>query len=97
MTDTDSIQAFIFASLKEMNYDVDEIDADSQLGPRGADVGSLGLAELAIRVEDEYGVKLSEDEAEDLAGLTVREFCAFVADRRVGTASASTASASTAE
>lgn len=90
MADTDSIQAFIFASLKEMNYDTDEIDSGSQLGPRGADVGSLGLAELAIRVEDEYGVKLSEDEAEDLAGLTVREFCAFVADRREQ-ASASTA------
>jgi acyl carrier protein len=78
---TDPIQAFIFASLKEMNYEVDDIDEDTQLGPRGADVGSLGLAELAIRVEDEYGVKIEEDESEEMAKLTVREFCAIVSAR----------------
>jgi acyl carrier protein len=44
-------------------------------------VSSLALAELAIRVEDEYNVKFEEDEAEELAGKTVGEFCAVVAQR----------------
>ncbi len=83
----DSIQQFILDSLQEMNYDVDGIDADTQLGPRGADLRSLSLAELALRVEDEYGVKFGEDEAEELAGKTVGEFCAIVAER-MGTAKA---------
>jgi acyl carrier protein len=74
-----SIKQFILTSLQEMNYDVTDIDDDSQLGPGGADVSSLALAELAVRVEDEYGVKFSEDEAEELAGKTVGEFCGIVA------------------
>jgi acyl carrier protein len=77
----DSIQQFILGSLRDMNYDTDDIDQDTQLGPRGADVSSLALAELAIRVEDEYNVKFEEDEAEELAGKTVGEFCAVVAQR----------------
>ena len=80
----DSIQAFIFALLKEMNYEVDDIEVDTQLGPAGADVGSLGLAEIAMRVEDEYGVQIDEEESEEMSGLTVREFCAFVAERVSG-------------
>jgi len=75
------IREFILRSLREMNYDVEGIEDDTQLGPRGADVESVALAELAIRVEDEFGVKFSEDEAEELAGLTVGEFCVMVAGR----------------
>jgi acyl carrier protein len=78
---TDSIRQFIFSSLSEMNYDTDGIDNDSELGPRGADLASLALVELALRVEEEFGVKFSEEEAEELAGKTVGEFCAIVAER----------------
>ena len=82
MTDTaDSIRQFIFASLREMNYETDDIDNDSELGPRGADLASLALVELALRVEEEFDVKFSEEEAEELAGKTVGEFCAIVAGR----------------
>ncbi len=77
----ESIREFIINSLREMNYDVTGISDDTELGPRGADVESVALAELAIRVEDEYGVKFGEDEAEELASLTVGEFCATVAGR----------------
>src|SRR5260370_8578531 len=39
MTDaTDSIRQFIFTSLEEMNYDTDDIDNDSELGPQRADL-----------------------------------------------------------
>jgi acyl carrier protein len=78
---TDAIKLFIFDSLREMNYEVDGIHDDSQLGPRGADLESLSLAELVVRVEDRFGVKFGEDEAEELAAMTVSEFCADVAGR----------------
>ena len=77
----DSIRQFILGSLREMDYDVEDIDDNTELGPRGADLESLSLAELAIRVEDEYGVKFGEDESEELAKMTVGEFCANVAER----------------
>jgi acyl carrier protein len=77
----DSMQQFIFDSLREMNYDVEGINGDTELGPRGADVESLGLAELVIRVEDEFGVKFGDDDAEELADMTVNEFCAVVTER----------------
>jgi acyl carrier protein len=83
----ESIHEFIISSLREMNYDVEGITENTVLGPRGADVESLSLAELAIRVEDAYGVKFLEDEAESLAGMTVGEFCDEVA-RRMPTAAA---------
>ena len=77
----DAIREFIFRSLQEMNYDTANIDDDTQLGPRGADLASLSLAELAVRVEDEFGVRFTEEEAEELAGKTVGEFCLIVAER----------------
>jgi acyl carrier protein len=77
----DSIRQFILSSLVAMNYDVDGVGDDTYLGPRGADLESLTLAELAVRVEDEFGVKFSDEEAEELAGKTVGEFCAIVAGR----------------
>ena len=78
---SDEIRDFVFRSLTEMNFSVEDIDDDTTLGPAGADLDSLALAELAVRVEDQYGVKFSDDESETLAGLTVREFCDFVAPR----------------
>lgn len=77
----DSIRQFILASLVEMDCDISGIDDNSQLGPRGADLSSLSLAELALRVEDEYGLQFGEEETEKLAGLTVGAFCALVAER----------------
>jgi acyl carrier protein len=77
----DTIRQFIFDSLREMDCDIEGINENSQLGPRGADLSSLSLAELALRVEDEYGLRFDEAEAEKLAGLTVGEFCAVVAER----------------
>ena len=84
---SDSMRQFIIDSLREMNYDVAGIDDDTELGPRGADLESLALAELAIRVEDEYTVKFGEDEAEKLAAMTIGEFCQAVA-ARIGPAAA---------
>lgn len=77
----DEIRQFIIASLEDMNYDVTGIDDQTTLGPAGVDLESLALAELAIRVEDRYGVTFAEEESEELAAMTVGEFVTTVAQR----------------
>ena len=75
------IKEFVLTSLAAMNYDTTDIGDDTTLGPAGADLESLAIAELAVRVEDRFGVKFAEDEDEALAAMTIGEFCATVADR----------------
>jgi acyl carrier protein len=72
------IRQFALASLREMNFDVEGLDDDSVLGPAGADLDSVALAELGIRVEDRFGVTFGDDEAESLAAMTIGEFCQAV-------------------
>ncbi len=71
---TDSIRQFIFGSLREMNYETDDIDNDTQLGPRGADLASLALVELAGKTVDEFCVivaqRLPADATVERAGDT---------------------------
>ncbi|SCF01089.1 acyl carrier protein [Micromonospora mirobrigensis] len=78
---TDEIRTFLFAALTEMKYDAEDADDDTVFGPAGLDVDSLGLAELAVRVEDRFGVAFDDDEAEDLAMMTVGELCRSVQAR----------------
>ncbi|MEU7933703.1 acyl carrier protein [Micromonospora echinofusca] len=78
------IRAFVVEQLEDMNYDVEGIDDDTTLGPSGVDLESLALADLAVRVEDRYGLKFADDESEQLALMTVGEFTTMVADRVAG-------------
>jgi len=41
-----------------------DVDGETTLGPAGLDLESLAVAELAVRVEDEYGVKFTDEEQE---------------------------------
>ncbi|RPE27803.1 acyl carrier protein [Kitasatospora cineracea] len=75
------IRAFVLAALREMNYDTSEVDDDTPLGPAGADLESLALAELGVRVEERFGVRFEDDEAEQLGTMTVGGFGAAVAAR----------------
>ncbi|WP_033217939.1 acyl carrier protein [Kitasatospora phosalacinea] len=77
----DEIRAFVLSALREMNYDTTEVDDDTRLGPAGADLESLALAELGVRVEERFGVRFDDDEAELLGTMTVGEFGAAVAAR----------------
>jgi acyl carrier protein len=77
----DEIRQFVLDSLTDMNYSIEGVDDDTTLGPAGADLESLALAELAVRVEDKFGVRFDDDESERLAGMTVGEFCRTVAPR----------------
>lgn len=81
MTSHDEIKKFAFEALGEMNYDTADFDGDTQLGPAGVDLESLALAELGVRVEERFGLRFSDDELDELASLTIDEFCAAVATR----------------
>lgn len=71
----DDIRQFVLDSLKDMNYSIDGIEDDTVLGPAGADVESIALAELVVRVEDKFEVKFADDESDMLTAMTVGEFC----------------------
>ena len=75
-------------TLQEMNYDIEGVDDDSTLGPAGVDLESLAMAELAVRVEDRFGVRFAEEESEELALMTVGEFTRTVAERASNVAGA---------
>lgn len=68
------VRQFVIDAIAAMNYPVDDVDADTPLGSAGIDLESLAVAELAVRVEDEYGVKFADEEAEEMAGMTVGQF-----------------------
>jgi acyl carrier protein len=68
------VRQFVIESIAAMNYPVDDVTADTPLGSAGLDLESLAVAELAVRVEDEYGVTFADEEAEAMAGMTVGEF-----------------------
>jgi acyl carrier protein len=78
---SDEIRAFTVQSLKEMNYDVSDVTTDSVLGPAGLDLESLAIAELAVRIEDEYKVTFTEEEQESVGTWTLGEFVGTVAGR----------------
>ncbi len=77
----EEIRQFVVNALKEMNYDVSEVTGDTDLGPAGLDLESLAVAELGVLVEDKFGVKFSDEDAEQLALMTLDEFTADVASR----------------
>ncbi len=72
------ISTFIVDSLRAMNYDVDGIDDATMLGPAGVDLESLALAELAIRMEEQYGVTFAEDDLEKVAAMSVGELTDYL-------------------
>ncbi|MFL6164355.1 MAG: acyl carrier protein [Jatrophihabitantaceae bacterium] len=77
----EEVRAFVVSSLKDMNYDVDGLDDATTLGPAGLDLESLALADLLMRVEDQYHIRFAEDESEELALMNVGEFTSTVAAR----------------
>ncbi len=78
---SDDVRDFSIRSLKEMNYDVSDVSDDSVLGPAGLDLESLAIAELAVRIEDEYKVTFTDEEQESVGTWTLGEFVATVMTR----------------
>jgi acyl carrier protein len=77
----DELRDFTLQALREMNYDVSDVTGDTDLGPAGLDLESLALAELAVRLEDEYKLTFSDDDIETLALMTLDEFTTVLAER----------------
>jgi len=77
----DELRDFTVNALREMNYDVSEVTGDTDLGPAGLDLESLALADLAVQLEDKYGLKFSEDDMESLALMTLDEFTTVLSER----------------
>jgi acyl carrier protein len=75
------VRQFVIDAIGEMNYPVDDVTADTPLGSAGVDLESLAVAELAVRVEDEYGVKFADEEAEQMAAWTIGEFADAIVER----------------
>src|SRR5262249_25130442 len=71
------------------NFDTDGADEHTVLGPAGIDLDSLAVAELALRLEDRFGVKFAEEEMEGVTVLTLGELSADVASRSADVASRS--------
>ena len=82
----DEVRQFVVDALAAMNYDVSDVTGDTDLGPAGLDLESLAVAELAVQVEDRFGVKFTDDDTEQLALMTLDEFSAEVAKRITVTA-----------
>lgn len=77
----DDVLAFTIQALREMNFYTDDTGPQTMLGPSGADLDSLAVSELALRIEEEYGVAFDDDDVETLAIMTLGEFAAEVAKR----------------
>jgi acyl carrier protein len=80
------VREFVISAVRDMNYDVSQITGDTDLGPAGLDLESLALAELAVQVEDEFGVRFDSDDMETTALMTLDQFVAAVTLQLTGTA-----------
>lgn len=78
---SDEVRDFVMQALTIMEVDLADVHEDGTLGPAGADLDSLVLAELVVRVEEQYDVKFTSDEMELMGALTVREFCDLTVER----------------
>jgi acyl carrier protein len=81
---SNDVIAFALTSLSQMNFDVVGADPDTVLGPAGVDLDSLAIAELALRLEDEFGVRFAEEDMEHVAVMTLGELAAEVQRRAAG-------------
>jgi acyl carrier protein len=78
---TDDVRAFTIEALRKMNYDVSDVNDDTELGPAGLDLESLALADLAVQLEDRFQVKFNDDDMETLALMTLAEFTSAMNER----------------
>ncbi|GAA1957810.1 phosphopantetheine-binding protein [Kitasatospora viridis] len=77
----EQVRAFVLAALTGMDYDLSGVTGATNLGPSGLDLESLALADLALQVEERFGIQFDLDEMEANALMTLDEFAAEVAGR----------------
>ncbi|MET8505518.1 acyl carrier protein [Streptomyces sp. NPDC004787] len=72
---------FLLSTLRDLNYEVDDVTDTTPLGDGGLELESLTLAEIAMQVEQEYGVQIDDEELEALAGLDFGRLVALIDER----------------
>ncbi|GAA1970687.1 acyl carrier protein [Kitasatospora viridis] len=82
----DDVYTFLTEVLADMNYDTAAVTPETELGPNGLDMESLAIAEVSIQVEDRYGVKFEEDEAEQLALMNLGQLVEEIVKRAAAVA-----------
>lgn len=75
------VRQFIIDALEKMQFDVSQVTGATSLGPADLDLESLAVADLAVQIEDAYGVQIDEDEMERVAMMTIDEIATEVAGR----------------
>ncbi|MDQ1653123.1 MAG: acyl carrier protein [Cryptosporangiaceae bacterium] len=78
---TTQVRQFVIDGLRTMNYDVDDVTDETPLAEGGIELESLGFAELAMMVEEQYGVRFEDSETEQMAEWTLGQFVAEVVGR----------------
>jgi acyl carrier protein len=86
----DEVREFVVEAVRAMNYDVSDVTGDTDLGPAGLDLESLAIAELAVQVEDRFGVQFTDEDTTELPLMTLDEFTAEVV-KRIAVATAGSA------
>jgi acyl carrier protein len=86
----DEVREFVVEAVRSMNYDVTDVAGDTDLGPAGLDLESLAIAELAVQVEDKFGVQFTDEDTTELPLMTLNEFAAEVV-KRISVAAAGSA------
>lgn len=76
------VRAFVVNTLETMNLDTAGVTDDTPIGDDGLELESLTTAELVMQVEEEYGVKFTDEDVEALQTMTVGEFVSQVEQRR---------------
>lgn len=68
------VRTFLLETLGAMNYDIDGLTDETPLGDEGVGLESLGVAELAMRIEEAYGTTFPEEQSEELVGMRFGQF-----------------------
>ena len=63
-------------------FDRAQTTDDSPIGSGGIDLESLGLIELILHVEQQYGIKIPDGDIEPLGAMTLGELVADISRRR---------------
>ncbi|MCF3172083.1 acyl carrier protein [Streptomyces sioyaensis] len=83
---SDTISEFVLSTLGELNYDTSGVTDGTPLGDGGLELESLSLAEIAMHVEQQYGVQFDDEELESIGKLTFGEFSTLIGERAQGPA-----------
>lgn len=60
--------------LAGMDFKTDEIDGDTVLGDDGIGIDSLYIMELVLKIEEQYGLVIDQDDFQKIQKMTVEEF-----------------------